>query len=87
MDCGVAAAFDHVSHHVTVEAMEAMKVPPVLIAAWIKKYRGSETLVTLDDILTKDSGDLFAADLFGAVLDVPATASVRCTNQKNGSYL
>ena len=26
-----------------------------LIAAWIRKYRGPETLVTLDDILTRDS--------------------------------
>ena len=29
MDCDVAAAFDHVSHHVIIDAMEALKVHPV----------------------------------------------------------
>ena len=40
MDCDVAAAFDHVSHHVIIDAMEALKVPLVLVAAWIREYRG-----------------------------------------------
>ena len=40
MDCDVAAAFDHVSHHVIIDAMEALKVPPLLVAAWIREYRG-----------------------------------------------
>ena len=44
MDCDVAAAFDHVSHHVIIDAMEALKVPPVVVAAWIREYRESETL-------------------------------------------
>ena len=39
MDCHVAAAFDHVSHHLIIDAMEALKVPPVLVAAWIIEYR------------------------------------------------
>ena len=52
MDCDVAAAFDHVSHHVIIDAMEVLKVPPLLVAAWIREYRGSETFVKLDDITT-----------------------------------
>ena len=51
MDCDVAAAFDHVSHHVIIDAMEALKVPPVS-AAWIRAYSRSETFVKLDDITT-----------------------------------
>ena len=43
MDCDVAAAFDHVSHHLIVDAMEALKVLPVLVAAWIREHSGSET--------------------------------------------
>ena len=39
MDCDVAAAFDHVSHHMIIDAMEALKVPVVLVAAWIREYR------------------------------------------------
>ena len=30
MDCDVAAAFDHVSHHGIIEATLAMRVPPML---------------------------------------------------------
>ena len=41
MDCDVAAAFDHVSHHLIIDAMEALNVPPVLMAAWIREYRSS----------------------------------------------
>ena len=53
MDCDVAAAFDHVSHHEIIKTTLAVGVPPVLIAAWIREYRRfSETLVKLDDILT-----------------------------------
>ena len=44
MDCDVAAAFDHVSHHLIIDAMEALKVPLVLVFSWIREYRGSETL-------------------------------------------
>ena len=50
MDCDVAAAFDHVSHHGIIEATLAMGVPPVLIAARIGEYKNSETIVKLDDI-------------------------------------
>ena len=39
IDCDVAAAFDHVSHHVSIDAMEALKVPPASVAAWIREYR------------------------------------------------
>ena len=53
MDCDVAVASDHVSHHVIIEAMEALKVPPVSVAAWIN-YRGSETFVKLDDVMTQE---------------------------------
>ena len=82
MVCDVAAAFDHVSHHLITDAMEALQVPPVLVAAWIREYRGSETYVKLDDILTPGvrctrsvpQGDPYAANWFGAALDVPATA-------------
>ena len=52
MDCDVAAAFDHVSHHEIIKATLAVSVPPVLIAAWIREYRNSETLVKLDDMVT-----------------------------------
>ena len=81
MDCDVAAAFDHVSHHLIIDAMEALNVPPVLVAAWIREYRRSETHIKLDDIFTPGirrtrsvpQGDPCAANLFGAALDVPAT--------------
>ena len=52
MDCDVAAAFDHVSHHLIIDGMEALNVPPVLVSAWIRENRGSETYIKLDDILT-----------------------------------
>ena len=93
MDCDVAAALDHVSHHVIIDAMEALKVPPVSVAAWIREYRGSETFVMLDDIMTPGirrtrsvpQGDRCAADLFGAALDTPATAFCeRCQTEMWG---
>ena len=82
MDCDVAAASDHVSHHLIFDAMEALNVPPVLVAAWIGKYWSSETHIRLDDILTLGirrtrsvpQGDPCTANLFGAALDVLATA-------------
>ena len=71
MDCDVAAAFDHVSHHEMLKATLAMGVPPVLSAAWIRNNRNSATLVRLDDIVTLGirrtrsvpKGDPVAADL------------------------
>ena len=77
--CDVAAGVDHLSHHVIIDAL---KVPPVFVAAWIREYRGSETFVKLDDITTSGirrtrsvpQRDPCAADLFGAALDIPATA-------------
>ena len=51
-DCDVAAASDHVSHHVIPNAMEAMNVPPLLLAAWLRECRGSDTFIKLDDIMT-----------------------------------
>ena len=79
MDGDVAAAFDHISHHVIIDAMEALKVPPVLVAAWIRECSGSETFVKLDDIMTPGirrtwvpQGDPCGADLFGAALGFPA---------------
>ena len=83
MDCDVAAAFDQVSHHLITDAMEALQVPPVLVAARIREDRGSETYVKkLDDAMTPGirrtlsvpQGDPCAANWFGAALDVPATA-------------
>ena len=32
--------------------MEVLKVPPVLVSAWIREYRGSETYIKLDDVMT-----------------------------------
>ena len=72
MDCDVAAAFDHVSHHEIIKT--------TLIAAWIREYRNSETQVKLDDVVTPGirrtksvpQGDPCAADLLGAALDTPA---------------
>ena len=52
MDTCVAVAFDHVSHHLIIDAMEALKVPPVLVSAWIREYRRSETSFELDDVMT-----------------------------------
>ena len=52
MDCDVAAAFDHVSHHLIIDAMEALKVLPVLVSAWVREYRRSDTHIRLDGILT-----------------------------------
>ena len=82
MDCDVAVAFDHVSHHLIIDAVEALKIPPGLVAAWIREYKSSETHIKLDDKLTPGirrtrsvpQGDPCAANLFGAALDVPATA-------------
>ena len=82
MDCDVAAAFDRVSHHLIIDAMGALNVPLVLVAAWIIEYRNSETHIRLDDILTPGirrtlsvpQGEPCAANLFGASLDVLATA-------------
>ena len=85
MDCDVA------SHHVIIDATEALKVRPVLVAAWIREYRGSETFVKLDDVMTPGirrthsvpQGDPCAADLFGAALDVRAAAFYeRCQAEK-----
>ena len=78
----VAGAFDHVSHLLIIDAMEALKVPPVLVAAWMREYKGSETYVKLDDAMTPGirrtrsvpQGDPCAADLFGVALNIPATA-------------
>ena len=79
-DCDVAAASDHVSHHVIPNAMEAMNVLPLLLAAWLRECKGSDTFIKLDDIMTPwirrtrsaPQGDLCAADLFGAVWEIPA---------------
>ena len=101
MDCDMAAAFDHVSHHLIIDAMEALNVPPVLVAAWIRVYRSSETRIKLDDIFTPGirrtrsvpQGDPCAANVFGASLDVPATAFCkRCHAEKwrlpvDGKYM
>ena len=43
MDCDVAAAFDHVSHHEIIKTTLAVGVPPVLTAASL----GSENTGTL----------------------------------------
>ena len=40
MDCDVAAAFDHVSHHLIIDALEALKVPSVLVSSWIRETQG-----------------------------------------------
>ena len=93
MDCDVAAAFDHVSHHEIIKATMDMGVPPILIADWITEYRISETLVLLDDIVTPGilrtrsvpQGGLCAADLFGAALDRPARKFMDM-RQRNGAY-
>ena len=92
-DCDVAAAVDHVTHHLIIDATEALKVSPVLVAAWIREYRGPETHIKLDDILTPGlrrtrsvpQGDPCAANLFMAALYVPATVSCkRCQAEKWG---
>ena len=91
MDFDVAAAFDHVSHHLIIDAMEALKVPAVLLAVWVREYRRSETYTKFDDILTPGvrrtrsvpQSDPCAAKVFGVALDVPATAFCkRCQAEK-----
>ena len=89
MDCDVAAAFDHVSHHVIIDAMEALQVPPVFVAAWIREYRRSETFVKLDDIMTPGfvaydrCHKVTRAPCLGAALDILKTAScARCQTEK-----
>ena len=85
--------FDHVSHHEIIKTTLAMGVPPVLIAAWIREYRNSETLVKPDDIVAMGirrtrsvpQGDPSAANLFGAALDTPAARFCdTCQNKKLG---
>ena len=75
-----------------IDAMEALKVPSVLVSAWIRECRGSEMYIKLDDVMTPGirrtrsvpQGDPCAADLFGA-LDVPATAFCgKCQAEKWG---
>ena len=101
MDCDVAAAFDHLSRHLITDAMEALKVHPALVSAWIREHRGSETYIKFDDTrtpgirrtLSVPQADPCAAELFGAALDVPATASCqRCHAEKwllpvGGNYM
>ena len=72
-----------------------MGVPPVLIAAWIREHRNSETVVKLDDIVTPSirrtrsgpQGDPCAGDLFGAALDRPAGKFVEMCQKRNGDFL
>ena len=68
-----------------------MGVPPILIAALIREFRNSETVVLLDDIVTPGirrtrsvpQVDSCAADLFGAALDRPAGKSIdMCPKKK-----
>ena len=63
MDCDVAAAFDHVSHQLIVDAMEAMKVRPV--PAWLREHR--------DQTRSSRFRKVIHARLtcFGAALDIP----------------
>ena len=86
----------HVSHHEIIKATLAMGVPPVLIAAWIREYRNSETQVRLDVIVTRGirrirsvpQGDPCAADLFGAAVDTPAAKfCVMWQNRKRGLFV
>ena len=74
--------------------MEALKVLPVLVAAWIREYRRSETIVKLDDIMTPGirrtrsvpQSDPCTEDLFGAALHIRATAFCeRCQTEKRGA--
>ena len=41
--------FDHVSHHLIIDAMEALKVLPVLVAVWIRECSGHGALVVADN--------------------------------------
>ena len=79
MDCDVAAAFDHVSHHEIIKATLAMGVPPVLIATWIREYRNSETTVKLDDIVTPG---IFARRNLGQLWTQQLRGFVTCANTK-----
>ena len=83
MDCDVAAAFDRVSHHLIIDAMEALSVPPVLVAASIRENRrlknahqARQHFDAREKRRTRSvpQGGPCAANLFGAALDVPATA-------------
>ena len=84
MDCDVAAAFGHVSHHEIVRA-----------TIWIRECRNSETVVELDDIVTPGiyrtrsvtQGDPCAADLFGAAVDRPSGEFVKMCQEMNWSLL
>ena len=81
MDCDDAAAFDHVSHHVIIDAMEALKVPPVVVTAWIREYRRVRNIRQAGRHHdTRNSSHTIgatrrpcAADLFEPALDFPAT--------------
>ena len=77
-----------------------MGVPPILIAALIREFRNSETVVLLDDIVTLGirrtrsvpQDDPCAADLFGAALDKSAGKSMDTCQKKKwalpvGGYL
>ena len=92
--CDVAAAFDHVSHHEIIKATMDMGVPPILIAAWIREYRYSETVLHLDDVVTPGirrtrsvpQGDPCAADLFGAALERPAGNFMEMCQKMKSAY-
>ena len=80
--------------HLIVDAMEAMKVPLVLVSAWLREYIGSGTFIQLDDIMTLGircarsvpQADPCAADLFGAAVDVPtARCCDTCQSRKWGA--
>ena len=77
MDCDVAAAFGHVSHHEIMQSDLGHGCPT---ASDCGEYTNSGTVVKLDDIVTPGirrtrsvpQGDPVAADLFGAAVDTPA---------------
>ena len=95
MDCDVAAAVDHVSHHEAIRATLAMVVPLVLIAASVREYRNSETQVKLDDIVTLGirrtssvpPGDPCAADCSGQPWTHQVRSSVICAKTKKRGCL
>lgn len=87
MDSDFAASSGHFSHYVIFDAIGAMEIPLLLVAAWIREYRGSETFIKLDDILNPQitrtrsvqQGDPCAPDLLGAVLEFEQVESWRAT--------
>ena len=92
MDGDIFKAYDHTRHAQMVKALDAKRVPRIITAAWLREFRRSRTLVSLDED-TKTSGigrtrslpqgDPAAPALFHCALDIVASEFLSIARQQN----